>query len=78
MLSSSRFAVPVLELIFAIWCASPTFASEIVFRRHVIDAEAQFCAAAAIDVNHDGQFDIVCGRNWYKVPTWKKHFVSRC
>ncbi|HEY2880821.1 MAG TPA: VCBS repeat-containing protein [Pirellulales bacterium] len=52
-----------------------SLAADVAFRKHVIDAEAQFCAACVFDVNHDGKLDIVCGSNWYEAPTWKKHFV---
>ncbi len=50
-------------------------AADVAFRKHVIDADAQFCAACVFDVNHDGKLDIVCGSYWYEAPTWKKHFV---
>src|SRR5438094_821283 len=40
---------------------APGAAGDILFRRHVINPQAQFVAVAAFDVNHDGQIDIVCG-----------------
>ena len=59
------------------WLLTPSagLGADIAFRRHVLDAKAQFTAAAAIDVNRDGKLDIVCGDSWYEAPTWKKHFV---
>ena len=47
----------------------------ITFRRHVINQQSEYSAAAVIDVNRDGQLDIVCGGLWYEAPTWNQHFV---
>jgi dienelactone hydrolase len=49
----------------------------VAFRRHVINADSEFMAAAAMDVNKDGKLDIVCGGYWYEAPTWKKHFLRK-
>ncbi len=43
------------------------------FRRHVINSNSEFSAAAAIDVNSDGRLDIVSGGWWYGSPTWVRH-----
>jgi predicted dienelactone hydrolase len=40
-----------------------------------INKEAEFPACGVIDVNHDGQLDIVSGGFWYEAPAWKKHFL---
>jgi hypothetical protein len=33
-----------------------------------------FCECVSVaDVNGDGKLDLVCGRNWYEAPDWKKH-----
>src|SRR5262245_61470900 len=48
---------------------------DLAFRRHVINADSEFLAAAVFDVNKDGKLDIVCGGYWYEAPTWKKHFL---
>ena len=33
-----------------------------------------FCECVSVaDVNGDGKLDLVCGRNWYEPPDWKKH-----
>ncbi len=29
----------------------------------------------AVDVDHDGRLDIVCGAWWYKNPTWERHVI---
>src|SRR5437588_11064794 len=55
------------------WC----LADDLAFRRHVINADSEFMAAAAVDVNKDGKLDIVCGGYWYEAPTWKKHFLRK-
>ena len=50
-------------------------ADDLAFRRHVINADSEFMAAAVFDVNKDGKLDIACGGFWYEGPTWKKHFL---
>lgn len=45
------------------------------FRLHTINAESDFEAACAADINKDGKTDIFCGGFWYEAPSWKKHFV---
>jgi dienelactone hydrolase len=50
---------------------------DLAFRRHVINADSEFMAAAVFDVNKDGKLDIVCGGWWYEGPTWKKHFLRK-
>ena len=55
---------------------SASIAGELYFKRHVINAETDYSAAALMDVNHDGHIDIVCGGDWYEGPKWKKHFLA--
>src|SRR5437868_1549294 len=55
------------------WCRG----DDVAFRRHVINADSEFMAAAVFDVNKDGKLDIVCGEYWYEAPTWKKHFLRK-
>lgn len=50
-------------------------AGELAFRRHVINADSEFMAAAVYDINKDGKLDIACGGFWYEAPTWKRHFL---
>ena len=45
------------------------------FKVHTINAESEFSACAAIDVNRDGKLDIVSGGFWYEAPDWTKHFL---
>ena len=49
--------------------------NRIAFRRHVINQQSEYSAAAVIDVNRDGKLDIVCGGLWYEAPAWNQHFV---
>jgi hypothetical protein len=65
----------ILAAILCIGSVRVSLAGDVAFRKHVIDPDAQFCAACVFDVNHDGKLDIVCGSNWYEAPTWKKHFI---
>lgn len=51
-------------------------AGDLLFRRHVINDQTDYSAAALMDVNQDGHIDIVCGGDWYQGPTWEKHFVA--
>lgn len=69
----------------SVWCGAGwwlclllpalVLAEDVAFRRHVINADAEFMAAAALDVNNDGKLDIASGGYWYEAPTWKKHFL---
>lgn len=52
------------------------FAADLLFKKHVINADSDYSAAALIDVNQDGRLDIVCGGDWYEAPNWTKHFVA--
>lgn len=62
--------------VLVILLAEPLSAGDLRFRKHVINEQTDYAAAALIDVNRDGQIDVVCGGDWYEGPTWKKHFVA--
>src|SRR5947199_10176256 len=67
----------VLSLALVLFAPPSAFAGDVAFRRHVINADSEFMAAAVFDVNKDGKLDIVCGGWWYEAPTWKKHFLRK-
>lgn len=46
---------------------------ELGFEKHLVNADSEFSAATAIDINQDGQLDIVCGAWWYEAPHWTAH-----
>jgi dienelactone hydrolase len=64
-----------LALLWSFATAGWSRGEDVAFRRHVINADSEFMAAAVFDVNKDGKLDIVCGGYWYEAPTWKKHFL---
>src|SRR5438128_2364218 len=66
-------------LALLVWFATPArcLGEDLAFRRHVLNADSEFMAAAVFDVNKDGKLDIVCGGYWYEAPTWRKHFVRK-
>jgi len=65
---------PLLGLLLGLLCAAKGAADEPpAFRRHVINADSDFSAATALDVNGDGLLDIVCGAWWYEAPQWQPH-----
>ena len=55
--------------------AQAAFAGDVKFRKVTINAESLFSSAAAYDVDHDGDIDIVGGGFWYEAPEWKKHKI---
>lgn len=63
-------------LVAALQCCAPAVAGDLAFKRHVINDQTDYSAAALIDVDHDGRLDIVCGGEWYQAPSWKPHFVA--
>jgi len=64
-----------LLIAFALLTPASGEINGIAFRRHVINQQSEYSAAAVIDVNRDGKLDIVCGGLWYEAPTWDQHFV---
>lgn len=55
--------------------ASAAPAQPVTFKMHTINAESRFEGAGVLDVNRDGQLDILCGGFWYEAPDWTRHFV---
>jgi dienelactone hydrolase len=71
---ATRRWLALVVVLLTPWCS---FAQDVAFRRHVINADSEFMSAAVFDVNKDGKLDIVCGGYWYEAPTWKKHFLRK-
>jgi hypothetical protein len=46
-------------------------AGEPKWRQHTINANSEFEAAGAFDVDGDGKLDIVSGNTWYRAPDWE-------
>lgn len=70
-MSGARFVFFIAAFVAVM--AAVTAGEPLAFRAHIINAESEFCAAAAMDVNADGQLDIVSGGWWYAAPNWDKH-----
>jgi hypothetical protein len=47
--------------------------SRVHWRKIVVNADSDFEAATAADVNGDGKLDIICGDTWYEAPNWTPH-----
>lgn len=76
MMSRTNRSLSSLALLLSTF--TPTFAADdLAFRKHVINLDSEFMAAAVYDVNKDGKLDIACGEFWYEAPTWKKHFIRK-
>src|SRR5579872_6628257 len=50
-----------------------TLPSRVRFTKRVINADSDFEAANAADIDGDGRLDIVCGDTWYAAPDWMPH-----
>lgn len=55
---------------------SPLPIDTLKFKLHEINKEALFSSVATMDVDKDGDIDIVHGGFWYEAPTWTQHFVT--
>ncbi len=69
-------SVKFIALPCLLWSTLTCHGGDLLFKRHVINDQTDYSAAALIDVNHDGKLDIVCGGDWYEAPNWDKHFVA--
>jgi hypothetical protein len=70
------FGLSTITFAVLLFVGSIAHAGDLVFKKHVISDQTDYSAAALIDVNHDGQIDIVCGGDWYEGPNWEQHFVA--
>lgn len=53
--------------------SSAAVAGEFAWKKHTVNDQSEFEAAGALDVDNDGDLDIVSGSHWYEAPTWAKH-----
>jgi hypothetical protein len=65
----------LLSVLSVLSAANPLPAQQVAFLPHDINPAAEYPACGVIDVNHDGQLDIVSGGFWYEAPKWTKHFL---
>jgi hypothetical protein len=65
----------LLSVLSVLSAANPLPAQQVAFVPHDINPAAEYPACGVIDVNHDGQLDIVSGGFWYEAPKWTKHFL---
>lgn len=66
--------IPAMSLA-ALMLAGTTLAGEPQFRKHDINAKSPYEAAGVLDVDGDGDLDIVSGAQWYEAPSWTPHKV---
>jgi hypothetical protein len=66
----------VLGLIFgALPTSAGAPASEVRWKKMVIDKKFRSEGVGAADVNKDGKIDILAGDVWYEAPDWKMHEI---
>lgn len=71
-----HFLVWLASLAWGLLIATPEVGwsqHEIGFRTHLLNAESEFSAATAIDMNRDGLLDVVSGAWWYAAPDWHRY-----
>lgn len=71
--SAAILALSVMPAMLAMLAAVAHAQSGPGFEKHLLNAESEFSAATAIDINQDGHIDIVCGAWWYEAPHWTAH-----
>jgi len=69
--------LPRYTAIAVLLSQSIALGGDLQFKKHTINAEADYSAAALIDVNKDGKVDVVCGADWYEAPDWAKHKAAK-
>jgi hypothetical protein len=52
-------------------------ATNITWKRIVIDTKFRSEGVAVADVNKDGKLDIIVGDVWYEAPDWKMHVIRK-
>lgn len=75
MKNSTSFLRAASGLALALVLAQSALAGELKFRKVTLNADSKFSAAAAFDVDNDGDIDIIGGGIWYEAPDWTPHKV---
>jgi acetyl esterase/lipase len=57
------------------YSVSAVAGDELPFVRHTIDATNPNSSCAVVDVDADGDLDIVAGGHWYAAPQWQRYAV---
>src|SRR5258708_34716972 len=52
-------------------------ASQISWKKTVIDTKFRSEGVAIADVNKDGKMDILTGEWWFEAPDWKAHAIRK-
>jgi hypothetical protein len=64
-----------LVSVLVIAAAAAARADDPKWKLHTINGQSEFEAAGVMDVDNDGQLDIVSGASWYQAPAWKAFHV---
>jgi len=64
-----------LTTLFASEDKKPAAASDITWKKTVIDKAFRSEGVSVADVNKDGKLDILIGDYWYEAPDWKPHEI---
>lgn len=66
-----RFVLPAIVGLLAF--APSSRADDLKFKKVVLNAGSLYSATAVVDVDHDGDLDIIGGGFWYEAPSWRRH-----
>ncbi|MDI9433137.1 MAG: VCBS repeat-containing protein [Planctomycetota bacterium] len=70
---SLRAQTMVVPLLLVAIAAPLNGASEVHFKKVVLDRVFRSEGVGLADVNHDGKLDVLAGEVWYAAPDWQKH-----
>ena len=64
-----------LYLLTALIAVQTASATDLEFKKVVLNEESLYSAAAVFDIDHDGDLDVFGGGFWYEAPDWTRHKV---